>query len=329
MEVDIIQPNGSGGYTAHGDVASRLLANGMNVSALRTNAVLRKEEWLQFDTAVIEIARQRLIAIGKFNELGLTFNIPNALGTTILQWEDVTDMEPAEVSMSGVTQGTEDRMEWSLNNMPIPIVHKDFRVNIRALEASRRLGQPLDVAQAQMAATLVMELLESLVFDGTAVTSQAGSLVRGLLTEPNRNTGNPTANWDTVATGEEVVGDIITMMEALQADNMYGPYGLWVTYASWNLMLEDFKANSDKTTIQRVQEMPNLSFILPTSNLGANVAVMHQLTNDVAQIVTGMQPTTIQWESQGGMVSHFKVMAIMVPRVRSTVTNQCGIFHQS
>lgn len=329
MQVDYIQGDGAGGFAAHGDVATALLANGMNVSALRTNAVLRKEEWLQFDTAVIEIARQRLVAVGKFNELGLTFNLPNALGTTILQWEDVTDMEPAELSMSGVTEGQEDRLEWSLRNMPIPIVHKDFRVNIRALEASRRLGQPLDVAQAQMAATLVAETLESLIFDGSSVTSQAGATIFGLLTETNRNTGSPTANWDTTATGLEYVDDVITMMAALQADNMYGPYGLWVTYATWNRMLDDYKAESDKTIVQRIQELPNLTFIMPTSNLGANVAVMHQLTNDVAQIVNGMQPTTIQWESRGGMITHFKVMAIMVPRVRSTVTTQSGVFHQS
>lgn len=329
MPLDIIRGDGSGGFQAHGDVASRLLANNMDVGALRTNAVLRKEEWQQFDSAVVEIARQRLVAVGQFNSLGLTYQLPNALGTMNLQWEDVTDMEPAEISMSGVTEGTEDRLEWSQKNMPIPIIHKDFRVNIRALEASRRLGVPLDTAQATMAGRLVAETVESLIFNGSNVTSQAGASIFGLLTETNRNTGAPTANWDTLATGEQYVDDVIAMMQALQVDNMYGPYGLWVTYAAWNRMLDDFKVNSDKTTIQRLQEIPNLQFVLPSNNLPANTAVMHQLSNDVAQIVEGLQPTTIQWETQGGMVAHFKVMAIIVPRVRSTATNQSGVFHQS
>lgn len=329
MPIDVIQGNGSGGFTAQGDVAARLLNNNMDVSALRTNAVLRKEEWQQFDQTVVEVARRRLTAVQEFSSRGLTFNLPNALGTTILQWENVTDMEAAQISMSGTTEGQEDRLEYSLASMPIPIVHKDFRVNIRALEASRKLGQPLDTAQAAMAATLVSETLESLVFLGTSVTSQAGATVAGLLTETNRNTGSVTANWDTAATGNNMVTDIIAMMNAAQADNMYGPYGLWVPFAAYNRMLDDFKASSDKSIMQRLSEIPNLAFIQPSTYVTAGSVVMHQLTSDVAEIVMGLQPTIVQWESQGGMVTHFKVMAIMVPRVRSTASLQSGVVHYS
>ena len=57
------------------------------------------------------------------------------------------------------------------------------------------------------------------------------------------------------------------------------------------------------------------------------VVILLQLTSDVVDIVVGMQPTTLQWEDMGGMITNFKVMAIMVPRIKDTQTSQSGIVH--
>ena len=60
MPIELIQANADGQITAHqSTVAGALLANNMNVNALRTNATLRKDEWELLDRAVIEIARER------------------------------------------------------------------------------------------------------------------------------------------------------------------------------------------------------------------------------------------------------------------------------
>lgn len=52
-----------------------------------------------------------------------------------------------------------------------------------------------------------------------------------------------------------------------------------------------------------------------------------QMTSDVAQAVTGMDITTVQWESKGGMQLNFKVMCIMVPQIRADYYGNCGILH--
>ena len=52
-----------------------------------------------------------------------------------------------------------------------------------------------------------------------------------------------------------------------------------------------------------------------------------QMTPDVARAVNGMDITTIQWETLGGMQINFKVMAIQVPRIRSDFYQNCGIEH--
>ena len=77
--------------------AQKLIANNMDVSALRTNAVLRKDEWEQLDAALISVARERLTAAADLMDRGLVYNVPNGMGTTIVQHETVSEMTEAQV----------------------------------------------------------------------------------------------------------------------------------------------------------------------------------------------------------------------------------------
>lgn len=326
-KVDIISAQG-GKLTGTGDVATRLMQSGFNINALRTNDVLRKDEWQAFDTTLIDVARQKLVLSNLLASRGLTYNIPNGLGTTILEWENVSDMEPADVSMAGVTRGEQDTLEFNLQSMPLPIIHKDFTINVRKLEASRTLGMPLDMAQAELAMRLVMETIEDMIIDGHA-TRVGSSQIFGLRTETNRNTGSQTADWDAAATGAQILADVLAMMALAHADHYYGPFTILVNYSTWRNMMEDYSANYEGSMLKRILEVPDVEAVLPSSNVPASESLMVQLTRDVIDQVVGLQPTVVQWETQGGMQLHFKVMAIMIPRVRSTQTLQSGIIHYS
>lgn len=326
--VDQLQVN-QAGLSAFGTVAQKLVASGMDVNALRTNDVLSKDEWTQFDTAVVQVARSRLASVGALISQGLVYNIPGGLATTVLQWEKVSDMSPANVSMSGVTPGDRDRMLFTLLNMPLPITHKEFQINIRNLLATRRGGSNLDTTQAALAARLVAESIEQSLYDGLSITSGGGTIY-GLTNYPDRNTGS-ISNWANSGTsGETIVGNVLTMMGDLADENMYGPYELHVPIDYWNKLQADFKANSDRTILERILAIEGISAVrqtpfLPTGASGE--VVLFQTTSDVIDIVDGMQPTTVQWDSEGGMVANFKVMAIMVPRVKSDAKGQCGVAH--
>jgi uncharacterized linocin/CFP29 family protein len=213
--------------------------------------------------------------------------------------------------------------------MPLPIIHKDFQINIRKLEASRSTGQALDMAQMTMAGTLVMETIEAMVFLGHA-TRVGASQIYGMTTQPDRNTGSVTANWDSVATtGAQKLTDIQAMIAAMQADNMYGPYGLYIPATAYQNLNLDYVAAYPKSQLERLMETPNLDFILPSKDVPAGSVTMAQLSSDVIDEVIALQPTIVQWDTNGGMTKNFKVMAIMIPRIRSTITNQSGIAHFS
>jgi uncharacterized linocin/CFP29 family protein len=331
VSIDTINASG-GGFSGMGAVASALLGSKFNVNSLRTNDVLRKNEWELFDQTVVQVARQRLVGVGDLLSRGLRLPVANALGITRVEWEKVSDMGPAEINMSGLTEGQGDRVTYALEGTPLPIIHKDFKINIRALEASRNMGQSLDTTQASLAARLVSERTETMLFDGYASIQMQGSTVRGYKTAPNRNTGS-ISNWALVGTtGETIVAEVLAMILALQGDNYNGPYGLYVPIDYYNKLLGDFKANSDKSILTRLLEMPDLEFIKISRNLPGGAAgqvIMVQLTADVVDMIDGMQPTTLQWESNGGMVVNFKVMAIMAPRMKSDAASQSGIAHYS
>lgn len=332
VQVDTVTAQGSG-FNGMGTVAQRLLASNFDVNALRLNAdinaqgVLRKDEWVQFDNAIIPVARQRLVAIGDLMERGLSTPIPNALGTTRVEWERMSDMDPALISMSGTTQGGNDRVVFDLQGIPLPIVHRDFQINIRALEASRKSGQALDTQQAQLAARLVSEKVESIYFTG-AVVGSSTNVIHGITNHPNRVTGTVTAPWLT-ATGDQIINDINAMIGAAIVKNMFGPYILYVPLLVNNKLDTDLKAAIADTIRERIMKIPTILKIIASPNLTASQVVLLQATSDVVDILDGIQPTTVMWESNGGFTVNFKVMAIIVPRLKVDFKNQMGLVHYS
>lgn len=311
-------------FTAQG-VGHRLLLNNMDTDVLRTNALLRDDEWRRIDDAVLDVARGRLRGIQDLRDAGLTRDL-GGLGVLIAEYEKVSDMEPAEQSLAGVTEGQEDIPEFTLAGVPVPITHKDFRVNVRHLQASRTRGQTIDVTAAEIASRLVAELLEDTLFNGSAVrigTSQ----IQGYRNFTDRITGNTSAAWDGTATGEQMVADVIAMIGDAEAANYFGPYVLYVNTATMTFLREDFKTNSDKTVLQRMLEIDSLSAVRNSSRMTATEVILVQLTSDVIDLPVGQDVTTVEWDTKGGLSMHFKVMAAVVPRLKSDANGNTGIVH--
>lgn len=332
--------SGSNGViSASGTVGQRLLAADFDINILRpcaepvardaglaVNGTLMENEWQLLDRTVQGVARERLPVVTDLIRRGLVMNLPNALGVMDIQWEQIKgDLVDAEVTMSGLTEATKDRMEFETVNMPVPLFHKEFFYNLRHLAAARRNGRNIDTDHAEVATRKVAELIEKTLFDGLKI---GGKTIYGLRTQPMRKTLSASASWLT-ASGEQIVSDVMRMIQAATApgNNMDGPFTLYVSWAIGSRFGEDYKASSDKTILQRLREIPGLADIQWTSRLQNGEALLVQLTNDVVQMVNGIQPTMVEWESHGGFQHNFKIIAIMLPRVRSNGWQQSGIVH--
>lgn len=321
-----------------GDVAHRLLAANMNPEALRpvspmvANATLRKDEWKQMDAALLPIARQRLVAVQDLISRGLTYNLANAMGTTVLEFEKESDLEAAEIAMDAVTKGNEDRPEFQIGYLPLPIAFKDFSYNIRVLNASRTLGRPLDVTTVEMATRKVSDKVEDMLMNGASTYKFGSGTLYGYTDFPDRNTVTLAQDWDASGkTAVEVLDDVKSLKQALIDDSFYGPYVLYVPTAYETKLDEDYSTSTSVVTTirERILQVGNIEAVTVNDTLSANNVVLVQMTSDVVRLVVGMQPTVVEWDTMGGLKTNFKVMAILVPQLRSDYDLKCGIAHLS
>jgi len=342
---------------ASGDVASKLLQCNFDVRSLRpyigkdgrayvtinrngvlkatpvqnATATLRKEDWIQLDEAIVKVSKPRLKAVGDLRAAGLTYTIPNGMGKTVLQTETVSDIGPASVSMDALRSNANDRPVFELGNLPLPIIHKDFQFSARQIMASRNGGSPLDTTSAELAARRVAEEAEKLLLGNSTVADQysfGGGTLYGYTDLPCAITGSlstPSSPWD----GETFLDEILAMIVQLYAANHYGPYMLY-TAPAWDQFLDnDFKSNSDKTLRNRVKEVSSIIDVKTLDYLSDYDIVLVQMTSDVVREVIGMDITTVEWDTVGGLQKNFKVMCILVPQLRCDMADQSGIVYAS
>lgn len=346
-EIDIILGN-----HASGSVASRLLANGMNVDTLRlweengltymdkndkaervfmANATLRKDEWKHLDDTVVQIATQRMVGVGDLVSRGLTYNIPNGLGTTVLEYEDVSDMEPAQVDMYGEARGPNDRLEFDLNYLPLPLIHKNFRISTRVLQASRNRGASLDIAQAAVASRLVAEKIETILFTGASTYTFGGGTIYGYMDHPHRNQVTMATAWDaSAATGAKIVADVLSMVQASITDRHFGPWILYVPTGYDALLSDDYStAKGDLTIRGRIKQIEGIEDVKTAAMLTAANVLLVEMRPETVRMVIGLPVTTVEWQTDGNMIFNFKVMSIMVPQIRADQDDRSGIIHLS
>jgi len=206
----------NGGFSGTGDVATRLLqhnfdprcirpfilnghsmisqetgrdANGNPIvhNVMTTNAAtLRKDDWIMIDEAVVAAARPRLRFFNDLRAAGLNVNLPNALGKTVWQYERQSNITGATVSMDGLHKGDADRPTYDMDQMPLPIVHKDFSFSARQIAVSRNSNMPIDVTTAGMAAQMVAEKIERLALGVDPEFKFGGGNVYGVCNYPDR-----------------------------------------------------------------------------------------------------------------------------------------------
>ncbi len=309
----------------YGNAAQLLSNSGMNVNALRTNLTLRKDEWKEMDKKVLQITKQRMTGVSDLVSRGLVYNLGNALGKTVFEYEDASDMEDAQISMAGEVQPRKDALEFDINYLPLPIVHTAFSLNIRKLTASRNQGDPLDTLQVGVATRKVSEKVESILFAGAGTYTFGGGTLQGYQDFTHRNTGSLTKKWDD--SSGIIITDILDMKAASLADRHYGP---WILYVPSNFEValdEDYVSGYPKSIRQRILEIGGIIDIKIADFMTDDNVLLVEMAEDTARIIMGLQPTVVEWETQGGMVHNFMVMAIIVPQLRADQDNRCGIQH--
>lgn len=182
------------------------------------------------------------------------------------------------------------------------------------------------------------------------------SSVYGYLNFSNRLTSTfagrkpTTAGW----TAAYTLADVLTCLNTLKANKFYGPFMVyhsndWDPYLDNDYILTGGNV-ATQTLRQRLQAIRGISDVVRLdmlfSSIGEtnsasssykgpgyeNVAAAYPFTmifvsmqKETARAVNGMDMTTLQWETKGGMQLNFKIMCIQVPQVRADRYGNCGV----
>lgn len=294
-------------------------------------STLRKDQWAFLDRIMVSAARRRLRAWNGLLSAGSLGGF-DGYSKTILEHETQNDPGFANVDMDGLTEGPNDIPKVQLEALPLPITHSDFHVGDRKLAISRNNGGPgIDSTMAEACGRRVAEAVEQTVIGvqaglayGTDVRYGRASQVYGFLNFPDRITvAGLTA--PTNANGVNIVNDVLSLREAAYQANFFGPYTLYVSNVYDQFLDNDFKANSDMTVRDRILRVDGIRNVVRLDYLTGTRMILVQQTPDVARAINGMDITTMQWETKGGLQHNFKVMAIWVPQLRADFNGNCGI----
>jgi len=304
---------------------------------LQTNATLRKEEWVELEEQLLESFRERLVGVEDLRNAGLVHPV-GGLGVLVSEWETGSEITDAGITMDGESLSEEDRQEFGLEGVPIPIIQKRFRIGERVLLASRMRGAALDLTTGTEAVRAVARTSENMLFYGTNIgTTRSVNRVYqvyGLTTHPDRALAT-ISDWSLPSvTGETILREILAMITVMEVDHRrFGPFVLYIPADFSSRFAEDFKTNSDKSLRTRVLEDPRVRDIRVADALhgtshadGADVVLVQQ-TSDSVDMAVGSDISTVQWASGSGWTNYFQVFTAWAPRIKTDFDGRAGVLH--
>ncbi len=326
--------------------------NGINIPVANATLGLRKLEWELLDQAVVLSARRRLRAWADLAAAS-TYSVPG-MSKTMLEHETMSDPGEAVVDMDARTDSRADTPLYQLQGLPLPITHSDFTFDSRTLSMSRNAGQGLDLRMAEASGRRVAEMIEKILIGSvTGMTynnpTSAPTYGRTPTVYGYTNfTARQTYTSVTTPTGsnpQATVSNVLAMRSLLfDTNKMYGPYMLYHSN-DWDQYMDNdyaftngsnWATNPNMTLRDRIRKIDGivdvrrLDFWTPVNSTGASLPfqlLLIQMTSEVCRAVVGMDITTVQWPTKGGLQENFKVMCIMVPQIRADYIGNCGICH--
>jgi uncharacterized linocin/CFP29 family protein len=182
---------------------------------MRDDAPFSDEEWEKLDELVVGVARKLLVGrrfIQLTGPLGAgvqTVPVP-AVGSAeaCLHDEEGCACEAGECEVIQVT---------GHKFLSLPLIHQDFRLAWRDIEASRQMGWPLELGPAAAASAACARAEDELIFHGHPEHGY-----EGLLNATGRHTVS-LGNWDESG---QAFANIVAATEALVADGFYEPFAV-------------------------------------------------------------------------------------------------------
>jgi hypothetical protein len=295
---------------------------------IANDATFPTDFWKFVDSEVLDVTRPILNAWGDLVSAGLTKTIPNAFGKTVYTYKKRGDITGAIMSMDPVRRSERDRPAETWASIPLPIIHKDGSFTARDIDVSKNIGEGVDTTDIRLAAQKVAEYAEDLVIGNTGTYSYGGGVLYGYKTYPDTITMTVSLPTGGSWTPAQAVADVLAMKQRLVDIRRRGPFVLYVG-SGWDVFLDDdySAAKGSDTLRDRLGRIQGIRAIKTLEGLDDYEMLLVHLSSDTVQALNGIGITTTQWQEEGGMVFNFKVMAMMLPLIRSDFNDETGIVY--
>jgi uncharacterized linocin/CFP29 family protein len=272
-------------------------------------AQLTDEEVRYIDARVVDTVRPLLVG----RRLFPVFTLPHAGFITVRGYKR-TDMSQARISLYG--QGkNKDRSIKTPFDITVPVIHKEFTINWRDLEASRANGLPLDTQDAENAARQCAEEEDKLLLSGE-YTGWRALGVEGLATATGRNTKASAGAWPANS-----LTDLSAAIGELEADGHMGPYAA-ILRSSWAAKLRALVTNTATKWIDVIQGDNPLfkAGIYVSDNLyssagATTVTLVVEPSQENFEVVIGKDLSTFMKQDED-MNLQCKEFEVVAPRIK-------------
>lgn len=130
----------------------------------------------------------------------------------------------------------------------VPMIRKAFQLSIRRIEATRAIGQPLNLAAVADAAEAVARREEEFIYYG-----QGDFGLQGLLTADGRQK-QPGGDWSKT---EQALEEVLGAVNRLDAAGFHGPYALALSPTLYNALFRRYEG-TDMLQLEHLRRLCEL-----------------------------------------------------------------------
>ena len=290
--------------------------------SFNARASLRPDESKRYTGELTRVLDPRLVLSDMMASNGLVIDLNN-LGVITVSTETISKMTEADVSMSLEPRSSEDITTYGVQDTPVPVVQKDFRINTRLLEASRTTGAPLSTEALTESGIRVADKIEDGILNGFDI-GQRGNRIMGLANTTAASTGSLTAAWDN-EDQRNIFGDVNDMVKDMVVMNRDGPFVLLVSRNYYIEMQKDYNKNYPSRTFEeRIEADALISEVVAVPKLADGTVILLDANPNTVDLVWGARPRNIAW-SNSPFENHFVTFAAVAPRIKVNAAGETGI----
>jgi uncharacterized linocin/CFP29 family protein len=280
----------------------------IRLDQFRMDSPISEEQYKLLDSKVYAAARKILIG----RQL-IPFYGPLGLGVQQVSHDVLTEMADAIMSFVFQTE-SQDIINLTRTNLKVPVLSKEFEIDRRDIESSRRYGTPLDLSAAGSAAYKVALLEDDLIINGYAADG-TNLDINGLYNAA----GNDYSTTKDFGTAGNALAAVAGAMDLLMADSIFPPYNMVLNPTQFmEAKAHELSTGSGRIELDVVKELIGGN-IFATPTMAAAKGMLLATPNDMFFDLAVAQDLTTETEILPKTKNLYgRVFECVVPRIKDS-----------